>query len=1281
MNRIICLLAVIVLLAGVAGAQDTRSTILGYVKDAQGGAVPNASVVVTNLDTNATVRVKSNESGYYEAALLIPGPYTVTIEAPGFKKAVRSGVTLQVTDRRDLSVTLEVGAVTDSVTVTAEAPLVDVSRTDSGRVIDDRSVRDLPAMANTVFTMIRYTAGVQSGGPSILLGPHSTQGGSDYNNGTGIGGNTWTIDGAINDGNSRYTANLPSVDAVAEVKVMTTTFEGSFGHSTGLGVAVMTKTGTNQFHGTASNTYWSQRWQGASFFAKQTYYKNIAALNAAGNTAGAAAAAAKPIQPSGHSNMWTLNATGPLAIPKLFNGKDKVFWTFSYNGEKDAKPEEASTYNRVVPTDLNRTGNFSDLLNVATNPAQFQLYDPYSTTPDTTRPGHYVRTPIAGNILPGQYIAMGKKFYDNYVKYWPSPNNWFDKTTTPSTNPYLSITAPYNWTFNPFSGRLDLNVGNNHRFFGRYSQNHFVEMRGDWTIDIMPGLNNTNAGGTGVTRDDQNGVLDWVWTVTPTTMFHAAASISNWDSASSVANTPFNYKPSDVGLPTYLDQKCGNWCYLPQMNISGYSTNGIGGYPAPTYNRFIGYNADLYHNRGNHSLRAGLDIRSQVRSAHAGNNDGQYTFGNNYFRRYDDAGTSGYSAGGIGLSWASFMMGMPTSMTISNNDSNIVSNPYYAWFVQDTWRVNKKLTLTLSLRSEYETGATERFNRYIVDYDKTAVLPISAAVEAAYAANAQPELAASLFKVTGGAIYASAPGARKRAWDNTMMWLPRIGVGYQLDKKTVLRGGYGIYYDTTNVNAVAFSPNQNYYSKSTNPTIYNNDTNQIPVFNPLYSTSGAFPTVSPLNDPFPVRSDGTRFDAPLRDMLGAMATVSSGWNYSSNALHARQQRGRISVERQIGPQDVIEVSYEGTYTSNMSYTKPSAQGVPSTYYNFSQIRNDTNGNWLGTGVTNPFYGETTSGTVPSDAKAIYPASVINNATLWTWMSTNSLFTSKTRTRSTMLFSTPNGNVGVPEPRFHSRSSMFTINYNRRFSRGLTANVAYTFMRNISGNGYFQGWSPDDPTLPQSPYWNPVSPYGRRLTATFVYDLPFGKGRQFVQNKYLDLAVGGWTLSGAIQVTQGGLLGFGSNYYYGSQDPNSLASSLILANPTPSQYFNTAGCVATTALSPGDTIVGATGACTSGFEKRSSMAASSYQYRTFPNNIPGLRAPGVHQIDGSLTREFRMTKIREGMGFVIRMDMINVENNSILNGPTTTPTSSTFGQITGASASPNRFIQLQGRLRW
>ena len=204
-----------------------------------------------------------------------------------------------------------------------------------------------------------------------------------------------------------------------------------------------------------------------------------------------------------------------------------------------------------------------------------------------------------------------------------------------------------------------------------------MEFRGDWTIDILPGLNNQNSAGSGVTRDDQNGVLDWVYTPNASTVLHAAFSVSNWVSLASVGATPFQFKPSDVGLPAYMDAKCAlTQCYLPLMNISGYAQNGISGIPNPIYNRFNTENFDLYHNRGKHSLRFGLDIRQQIRSIHAGNNDGQYGFGNTYFRQCDDACANGqYTAGGIGLSWASFMMGLPNSINISGNDSAYVGTP------------------------------------------------------------------------------------------------------------------------------------------------------------------------------------------------------------------------------------------------------------------------------------------------------------------------------------------------------------------------------------------------------------------------------------------------------------------------------------------------------------------------------------------------------------------------------------------------------------------------------
>src|SRR5260370_436647 len=339
----------------------------------------------------------------------------------------------------------------------------------------------------------------------------------------------------------------------------------------------------------------------------------------------------------------------------------------------------------------------------------------------------------------------------------------------------------------------------------RFTRNHFVEYRSDWTYFIVPGYNNSGANGTGVTRDDQNGVLDFVYTVSPSTLLHAASSVSNWMSYSTTLPYAFQFKPSDAGLPSYLDGYCGNLCYLPQMNIGGYATNGISGTIAPQYNRFFDYNADVYHNRGNHQFRAGADFRQQTRSVHNGNSDGTYGFGNTYFRQYDDVGPNGnYKAPPLGLSWASFMTGRPTSASLSNHASYMTSDQVAAWFVQDTWRVKPRFTFTLSLRAGWENGAKGTHDNWISGWNATAPLPISAAAQAAFAANTAtqgPELPACQVAVTGGPLYARPQGAPSRAWDSQLMWLPRVGFGFQLHKKTLIPGGYRLYYTTRDVNA------------------------------------------------------------------------------------------------------------------------------------------------------------------------------------------------------------------------------------------------------------------------------------------------------------------------------------------------------------------------------------------------------------------------------------------------------------------------------------------------
>jgi hypothetical protein len=1307
MNRTISLVAIVLGLAVAACAQESRGTIQGTVKDPQGALVAGASVVVTETATKTAVSLKTNEAGRYIAPLLMPGDYSVTAEAKGFKKAIRDNVALLTGDVRTVDIELQVGSATESVTVSEEAPIIDVTNTSTAKALDDRTVRDLPVMTDVVTSMIQYTPGVNAGGSaSGIIGPHSTQGGSDYNNGSGVGGNVWTIDGAFSNGNARTTSNLPAVNSVAEMEIVGNTFDGSFGHSLGLGITITTKGGANDFHGDANENYWAQRWWGSNLFTKQAYYTKIDGLMAQGNTAAAAAAAKLPIQPGGHSNLFGFNATGPLRIPHLIDLRNKVFWSLTYVGERDHKTEDPSVYARVVPSAAEKTGNFSDLYNVSDG-LNYQLYDPLSVKVDPTRTGtHYVRTPLPGNILPASYAAMGAPYYKNYTKYWPDPNNWGNMSLAQNAGAtdYLATSTPYNWDFNQWQGRMDMNLTSKARVFGRFTRNHFVEYRSDWTYFIVPFYNNQGPQGTGVTRDDQNGVLDFVYTVNSSTLFHASGSVSNWMSYSTTGGYPFQFKPSNAGMPAYMDSYCGNWCYLPTMSIGGngtatnnYAINGIGGTIAPNYNRFYDYNADVYHNRGNHQFRAGADFRQQTRVVHNGNSDGGATFGNNYFRQYDDSGPNGtYNPATLGLSWASFMMGLPTSESVTNNASYTVSNQYAAFFLQDTWRVKPKLTLTLSLRAEWENGAKGHQNDYVVSWNPTAQLPISSAAQAAYAANTAsqvPELAASSFVVQGGAIYAGTPGAPSRMWDSELTWLPRIGFGYQLDKKTVLRGGYGIYYDTLDVNASSFSLNQSGASTSTGTTF--TTTNGVN-WGSNGTNCGSWCNLgttmtSPLSDPFPVRGDGTRFNLPVGNVYGLMGLLAlnngpTSWTVPDSS-HPRMQRWRMTIERQLTSHDVVSFGYTGAYTSKLNINV-NKSALPASYYYTGLSRpvnstgstiscasgvtnatangclEDTN---LGANVSNPFYIGNLSSLQSS------------NPTLYNAISSvGSFFTSTTISKANLLKPYPSSNLTVGMPLGYQRETSFDASINHRFGRGLVANFGYTYFDSRYATSFLQSWNPFDSSNPQSPIWQPNNINPHRFTFSFVYDLPFGKGRRWVHEKYLDAVVGGWILSSNYVWSMGTLISMPNAFYYG--DPKNIK----LSHPTLGEWFNTAGCVLPGAtMGPGDTAVSAGQPCTSGWDKRSSTQPGTYQTRVMPLYEDGVRGPSWGQLNSSLARDFKFNIGEHALTFEARADVLNVMNHSYFGGPGTTVTSGvgSFGAITAGSSMLNRFIQIQGHIRW
>ncbi|MEK7407594.1 MAG: carboxypeptidase-like regulatory domain-containing protein, partial [Acidobacteriota bacterium] len=927
----------IILLAGVslpAASQETRGMIFGRVLDPQSSAVAGAPVTVTNRDTNAVTRLATNETGYYEASRLLPGSYEIAAEAPGFKKSIRGGIVLPVGSRLEIDLRLEVGAISESVSVTAEAPMLDTSNVSSGRILSNRTLMDIPVVANNVINLARLTTGMQTSGinPSYaMLG--SVSAASDYYLPGRVGGSEYSIDGAPNNGSGRQVAYLPYSDTVQEFRVETSNFDAAQGHSAGASVSMMTRSGANTFHGTLTLQHFQQRWQGTPFFVKQNYYRRIAQAEAAGDKSLADYLRSQDKQPAGRSNNYAATIGGPVILPKLFNGKDRLFFFFSYTGLKEGKTENPEGLNYTLPTLANRQGDFSQLLNVP-DAVRYLIHDPLSVRPDPARPTHYIRDPIPGNRIPRTRVI--NPAYDFYAKIPPTPNNEpLDPRAEPRNN-YLAIGSPYIWDFHSLSNRVDANITTRHRIFGRWHLSDFLEDRSDWTYETARGLQ-TN----GLNRLNRGATVDWVFARSSSTVLNFRFAASQFKSGNRTP-VPQQYKPSDVGLPAYLDAKAGDLHILPTMSFSGYQTIGRN-YPA--YDRFRSYTgkADLSHIRGRHSLQSGFEARAQQRSGGGGGNtSGSFSFSNVYVRRNDDGFTP---AGDLGLSWAAFMMGVPNGLNIATNDTYITGNPYFAWFAQDNWRLTTKLSVNIGLRLEHELGPTERYDRMIGYFDPLARLPISEAAESAYGRSPVPELPASSFRAQGGSVYPGVRGAGRRIYRNEFLWLPRVSAAYQLDSETVVRAGYGVYFDTINV--LVTGPNQTGFSRTTSTNVTND-------FGATWLAGDPRNGVSSLKDPFPVRPDGSRFDAPTRDALGLMAVAGRSFSYSRfDIRHARLRRWRAGLQRQFGANLVVEAAYAGQYSDRIPIGQ-TLRPLPEGYWADGLKRNDVIPANLNANVTNPF---------------------------------------------------------------------------------------------------------------------------------------------------------------------------------------------------------------------------------------------------------------------------------------------------------------------------------------
>jgi hypothetical protein len=1215
-------------------AQGARGTILGRVTDSQGALVPGAPVVITDVATNSIHRTATNETGYYEVPLLDGGQYSIAIEATGFKKVVRGPVELSVGSRLEINIELAVGSTRETVEVTGEAPLLETTSASGGRVIDKKQIMDLPFSDMNPFTLTGLAAGMQWTGQPEYRRPFDNGGTSSFNTAGGVGQNEYSIDGAVVTGTGRRVGFVPPSDAIVEFKMETTDFDASVGHTSGATVNVMTKSGSNAFHGSLYDQHWQQRWNATQHFSRLQYQAGLASGKISPDT---------PEQTPGRSNQFGATVGGPVRIPKIYNGKDKFFFFFSYNGIYQVKTETTSSNNITVPKTAWRNGDFSDLL-LLPNGASYQVYDPRSAF---TQNGHVTRTPFPGN----KGIPILDPMYSFYTKLYPSPNDVAGVVSPEGINNFYDTNMPKNEKFNSILNRVDYNLNDRMKMWGKWYWNHRLADEYDFTHDTMHGLLSD-----GLVRINKGGSGDFVWTINNSTILDIMGGYERFNEGN-VNNIQTSFKPSDVGLPAYMDTKAGPLHELPRIDIAG-GISSIGGGVNTGNFPYIGSRgstatarATLTKVHGRHTFNMGYDERRYwAATAGPGYTSGRFNFTNSFTRAADNDST----ASSVGLAWAAFMMGLPSSMTVDTNDSGLWSVPWHgAWF-QDDWRITDKLRVNVGLRFEYEQGMTERFNRgWGGDFNYAYRYPFSDAVEAAYAKNQIPELAAGQFKVQGTGYYLGQ-NAPRTLTDGAKNYLPRLGLVYQLPKRTVLRAGYAWYADTLNPNNGV--PSQSGFSQTTSTTMTNDNGLSFTNMGPAAGLSSGH---TPLSDPFPVRPDGTRFDSPYGNSLAGVyfAGRSIDPAYPRNYVPARQQRWRAGIQHQFGNTIVLEASYNGAW-AKIPVSQP-INYIPAQFYGSGNTRAIDVQAQMTTNVTNPF-NVSNFASLATSSPAIY-----------NYLLTQGRFTGTTISKATLLnlypvMSTLTGlrpGVDLMDAYGGNRYNDLQLQLEKRFARGFTSTVLYTYARSKVQDWYANpfdakpSWEINNAALPHRFVW------------TGIYEFPFGKGKRFATSGVLKAIAGGWSAGWIYQRNSGPALTWGNLFYYG--DINKIAD-LLNHDQVHSQDIHVW-------FDPSISFKG-TGAIPSGFngfEGRSANQASAYQLRVFPRTLDGVRADGIRNWDINLKRDFRVT---ESMKVRIQVDDLNATNHTNFSGPSTDPTSGNFGKIT-SQRGLSRIIQFNLRVEF
>ncbi len=1044
--------------------QETRGAIRGRVVDSSGAVVPNVSIGATNVSTNVTVSTQSNAGGNYEIPYLLPGTYRLSATLAGFKTYRRDGVELRIGDRVSIEIPMQVGDVVDQVTVTTETPLLETATASMGQVIDQERIANLPIAHGNPYLLLTLSPGLvytQNPGLDEPFAPTHIVGYSM--DGVRANRSEITLDGATNvsvSGNANLMAGwTPPADVVRELKVVTTAFDASVGHTQGGVTAITLKSGGNQPHGSA---YFSDM--------EKVLDANLFFANRAG-------------QPRGDFvyRFWGASLTGPVYIPKVYKGTDRTFFTYAYEhaNEQLAQGAGYGAGTLTTPTVAQKQGDFSALLKLG---PQYQIYDP--ATREAASGGRTMVQPLPGNIIPPSRIDPIAK---NILGYWSDPNvaGTADGINNLIRVNDLEITGYYTNVV-----RLDHNFSSRHRLFGRYNMfNRFTPDTQNWFRSVPTGYN-SHWRAHGAAIDD-------VYELGPRTILNARYAFYRlvWHTYPSSAG----FNPATLGFPkSYTDAiDPAVWCF-PVISISGYAGT------LNTWRRWTHQSDSTEVNltaiRGDHVLRFGGDGRRfrnyQFQPTNA--STGAFSFDTTYTRGpYNNSPSSP-----IGQGLAALLFGLPSGGGVDRRATFAEQSTVWSLYLQDDWRITSKLTLNLGLRWELEGPTTERFNRSVRGYDFQSPHPLNAQVRANYAQKPMQEVPLDQFQLIGGLTFGGVNGQPRtlfsRDWNNLM---PRLGLAWSLGSKTVLRGGYGVYFGSFGI--LLSDVIQSGFSQTTN---------LVP------SLDNGITFVATLKNPFP---SGILEPRGAADGVSTFAGRGISF-YEENPQATRQQRWQLGVQRELPLRVLLEASYVGNRGSSLQLGKE-YRALPLQYLSRSPFRDQPAINYLSEQVPNPFY-------------PLLPGTGLAGTTV-----------SRSYLLSSGKYPHFTGMTGSSYDGYSSFHSL-QVKMERRFAQGWTVNTAYQWSKNLQAISRLNG--------EYSALEKVISDQDRphRIVVSAIWELPFGKGKRFLASwpVAVDKLLGGWQIQGIYTGQGGPPASWGNVLFLG--DIHSI--TLPAGQRTPERWFNT-----------------------------------------------------------------------------------------------------------------------------